>query len=174
MRSVCYAIALNMLLAIPAAFMGAIGWVYFTLWLPITAITILLFAFGRTDSRKTPLISAGLLLAIYWCITFGYLEFIDARRKTVEDSWNMYIAFGRRGVFFPDKQRAFARMKEAAEKGYQEAEYGMGSNYLYGHFTPTDKQAAIPWLLAAAKQGGTIGERASAELTNEYHYPKKK
>jgi len=174
MRPVFYGIGLNMLLAVPAAFMGVFGWIYFTLWLPITAVTIILFAIGFSGTWKASLAASGILLAIYWVNTFGRLEIMDSRRKTAQDNWNMYMAFGQRGVFFSDKARAFARMKEAAEMGHQEAEYGMGINYLYGHYTPVDKKAAIPWLTEAAKQGGVLADRASAELTNDYHFPKQK
>ena len=56
--------------------------------------------------------------------------------------------------------------RKAAEKGFAEAEYGLGFLYLNGYGLPKDFSQASNWMLKAAEQGET---KAQFNLGVSYH-----
>jgi TPR repeat protein len=70
-----------------------------------------------------------------------------------QNELGMAYGQGKRGVRKQNVEEAFRWFRTAAEQGYAQAQYNLGSLYYYGTGVPKDYQEALKWYRKAADQG---------------------
>jgi len=148
----------------------------YSLWLPITAMTLLLSALFGKIAWKTPaapsLIAATISLTIYFCVFWLPPELASRRASTPEEHAIAARALATRAQIFGDDARALRHYLIAAEGDHLNSLRSVGAAYLYGHYgVDRDPSKARRWLERAATLGCA---EAARELSNEYHYPQPK
>jgi hypothetical protein len=148
----------------------------YSLWLPITTVTILLSAlFGKVawkTSAAPSLIGAACTLIIYFGVFWLPPEMASRRASTPAEHALAARELAGRAQSFGDVDRAFAHLVIAAEGDQVPSLLAVGEAYLYGHYhVKRDPSKARRWLERAAELGS---KEASRELSNDYHYPEPK
>ena len=147
----------------------------YSLWLPITACTLLVSAVackGAWGTNPTPsVVAAAFALLTYFGIFWLPSEIADRSASTPQEH---ALAAGKlhdRAQIFGDEKRAWKHLVLAAEGDDMRSLLAVGSAYLYGHYhLSRDPSKARRWLERAAELGSTS---ATEELDSPYHYPKK-
>jgi len=145
----------------------------YSLWLPITTVTLLLSALVGKVAWKTPaapsIIGAAVALTIYFAVFWLPPELASRRASTPAEHAIAARELAQRAQIFGDNTRAFKHLVIAAEGDHLPSLLAVGEAYLYGHYhVKRDPSMARPWLKRAAELGS---EGASRELSNDYHYP---
>jgi|GEM_PF-3356134 len=148
----------------------------YSLWLPITAVTLLLSAvFGKVTwktSAAPSLIGAAISFAIYFCVFWLPPELASRRASTPAEHALAARELATRAQIFGDDARAFKHYLIAAEGDHLPSLRSVGEAYLYGHYgVERDPSKARKWLERAAALGSA---EAARELSSEYHYPQPK
>ena len=146
----------------------------YSLWLPITAVSLLVSAVICKGAWRTPVtpsfVAAGVALAVYLGVFWLPPELASRRASTPREHALAARALHGRAQIFGDEERAWRHLVLAAEGDDVLSLRSVGEAYLYGHYhLRRDPTKARRWLERAAELGS---EEASRELSSEYHYPK--
>ena len=135
-------------------------WLY-SLWLPITAITVFLSgaigtAFG--SKMKVSAILALILILTYTAIFWVPAEFSSRLANNPHDHFRAAIAMANRAQIFGDDNRSLKHYQTAAAANHPQANYVMGSYYDYGYngFTRNRELAIVHY--NRAKKLGFVDE----------------
>jgi len=147
----------------------------YSLWLPITAICIILCGVCAKIFWKTPIFPSMLGVAFALVIYFSWFwipaEIAVRTAESPEEHAKAGMLMATRGQIFPDKDRAFEQWVMAARGDHVPSLLVIGNAYLYGHYgRPRDPSLARRWLERARGLGS---KEASESLQNDYFYPKR-
>lgn len=148
----------------------------YSLWLPITTVTLLLSALIGKFVWKSPavpsLIVATVSLIIYFCVFWLPPELASRSASSPEEHALAGRSLATRGQIFGDDDRAFKHFLIAAKGDHLPSLLSVGEAYLYGHYSvKRDPSKARQWLKRAAELGS---KEALHTLSDDYHYPKSK
>ncbi len=154
-------------------FVAACFYLY-SLWLPISAICIILCGVSAKIIWKTPMLPSvvGTVLAIgvYFCWFWLPPEIAVRTAKSPKEHAKAGMLMATRGQIFRDDDRAFEQWKIAAKGDDVPSLLVVGNAYLYGHAgRPRDPNLAHKWLKRAMELGSV---EAAQSLQSHYHYPK--
>ena len=169
MRSLIIGIVVGAVLGLAVSFTFL-----YSLWLPITAVSLLVSAVICKGAWRTPatpsVVAAGVSVLIYFGVFWLPPELASRRASTPREHALAASALYDRAQIFGDKERAWEHLVLAANGDDVLSLRSVGEAYLYGHYhLKRDPAKARRWLERAAELGS---EEASRELSSEYHYPK--
>ena len=148
----------------------------YSLWLPISAICIIVCGVCAKIVWKTPVlpsvVGAALLLVIYFSWFWIPSEIAARTAKSPDEHAKAGMLMATRGQIFPDTDRAFEQWEMAARGDHIPSLLVIGNAYLYGHYgRPRDPNLAREWLERARGLGS---KEAAESLQNDYFYPKRR
>lgn len=147
----------------------------YSLWLPISAVCIILSGVYAKIIWKTPIfhsvIGSALAIGFYFCWFWLPSEIAVHTAKTPQEHAKAGMLMATRGQIFRDDDRAFEQWEIAASGDDIPSLLVVGNAYLYGHAgRPRDPNLARKWLERAMELGSV---EAAQSLQSDYHYPKK-
>jgi TPR repeat protein len=166
-------VVIGLLFGAVFGFVAACFFLY-SLWLPITAICILISGFVGRSHFQTRFLPSGLAslaaMALYFGIFWAPSEVAAATAESpTEHARAASLLATRGGHIFGADERAFQHYLLAAEGGHGKSLMVVAEAYLYGHYgLPRDPEKARPWLERAQDLGI---EAASKSLLDPYHFP---
>lgn len=143
----------------------------YSLWLPITAIAVLVaglvgLAFG--GRIKPSLLVSTALVVVYFCVFWIPPEIAVRTANTAEEHFRAARAIGSRAQIFGDHERELEQYGLAAKSGHPEATYVMGAFYDYGYYGfARNESEAVAHYRRASELGFKDQHNRLGQLTEE-------